>query len=75
MVVGLVKVFDFSGKKPGFSEIKEICLNLTIGFASLIQYYQITKQKKQLVRKIQFHINHASQPKKTISRWLGRETH
>ena len=75
MVVGLVKVFNFSGKKPGFSEIKEICLNLTIGFCITYSVLSNYKTKKQLVLKIQFDINHASQPKKTISRWLGRETH
>ena len=28
----LVKVFDFSDKKPGFLEIIEVCLNLGIRF-------------------------------------------
>ena len=48
MVVGLVKVFDFSGKKPGFSEIKEICLNLTIGFCSTYSVLSNYKTKKTI---------------------------
>ena len=32
MVVGACKVFNFSGKKPGFLEILEVCLNLDTGF-------------------------------------------
>ena len=30
-----VKVFKFSDKKPGFLEIREVCLNLGIGFCIL----------------------------------------
>ena len=48
MVVGLVKVFDFSGKKPGFSEIKEICLNLTIGFCITYSVLSNYKTKKTI---------------------------
>ena len=32
MVVGALKDFDFSDKKPGFWEIIDLCFNLGIGF-------------------------------------------
>ena len=32
MVVGARQSFQFLDKKPGFLEIREVCLNLGIGF-------------------------------------------
>ena len=32
MVIGACQVFIFSDKKPGFLEIKKVCLNLGVEF-------------------------------------------
>ena len=53
----LVKVFNFSGKKPGFLEIIEVYLNLGIEFCIT---WLVLPNYKTLVRKSQFQINHAS---------------
>ena len=48
MVVGARQSFQFLDKKPGFLEIREVCLNLGIKFCITWLVYQIIKK---LVRK------------------------
>ena len=57
MVVGARQIFNFSDKKPGFLEIIEVCLNLGIRFCIT---WLVLPNYKKIVRKNQFHINHAS---------------
>ena len=44
MVVGTCQSFQFFGKKPGFLEIIEVCLNLGIG--SCITWLVLRNYKK-----------------------------
>ena len=52
MVVGARQIFNFSDKKPGFLEIIDFCLKLSIGFCRTLLV--LPNHKKKIVRKNQF---------------------